>query len=211
MFIYRTQTYTLIPSQYPDGQADDDKYAAACEMYLSAYALGDANVQTYRNAMTSSSHFTKMSQWDWATVTGAGTLSLYAVKDNGLTESEMISIKTNIKSFADSIASAIESEGYPSNLSYQNGFSQYPWGSNSFIMNRMIALAYAHEMTGDNSYQDYLLRSMDYIMGSNAMDISYVTGYGAKAVSRELSLLFLVHQLYVHKLTLIGFTGDGYS
>ena len=131
--------------------------------------------------MTSSSHFTKMSQWDWATVTGAGTLSLYAVKDNGLTESEMNSIKTNIQNFADSIASAIESEGYPSNLSYQNGFSQYPWGSNSFIMNRMIALAYAHEMTGDNSYQDYLLRSMDYIMGSNAMDISYVTGYGAKA------------------------------
>ena len=48
-------------------------------------------------------------------------------------------------------------------------------------MNRMIALAYAYEITSDDSYQDYLLRSMDYIMGTNAMHTSYVTGYGEKA------------------------------
>jgi endoglucanase len=48
-------------------------------------------------------------------------------------------------------------------------------------MNRMIALAYAYEITSDVSYQKYLLRSMDYVMGTNAMDISYVTGYGEKA------------------------------
>ena len=48
-------------------------------------------------------------------------------------------------------------------------------------MNRMITLAYAYEITGNATYQKYLLRSMDYIMGTNAMDISYITGYGAKA------------------------------
>mmetsp|Transcript_30370 Transcript_30370/g.52628 ORF Transcript_30370/g.52628 Transcript_30370/m.52628 type:complete len:1046 (+) Transcript_30370:903-4040(+) len=165
---------------YPDGQIDDDRYAAACEMYLTAYALEDTTIMRYKTTMMASSYFTQMSQWDWATVTGAGTLSLYAV-DNDLAESDQMWIETNIVNFAKQIRMAVDSEGYPSNLNYGSEFAQYPWGSNSFIMNRMIALAYAYEITGDISYQKYLLRSMDYIMGTNAMDISYVTGYGEKA------------------------------
>merc|ERR1712008_524754 len=95
-------------------------------------------------------------QWDWATVTGAGTLSLYAV-DNDLATSDQMWIKTNIVNFADQIKMAIDSEGYPSNLNFGSEFGQYPWGSNSFIMNRMIALAYAYEITEKISYQKYLL------------------------------------------------------
>ena len=66
-------------------------------------------------------------------------------------------------------------------MNYPSEFRQYPWESNLFAMNRMIALAYAYEITGDISYQKYLLRLMDYIMGTNAMDVLYVTGYGDKA------------------------------
>lgn len=166
---------------YPDSNADDDRYAAACEMYLTAYALGDVDVVgIYKAATTSSQFFTAMGQWDWKTVAGAGTLSLHAV-ENDLTDSDKMWIRLNIVHFANKVKTAIDAEGYPSNLNYGAEFAQYPWGSNSFVMNRMIALAYAHEITGEVSYQKYLLRSMDYIMGTNAMDISYVTGYGAKA------------------------------
>jgi len=165
---------------YPDGAISDDRYAAACEMYLTAYALGDSTVQSYKSAMTQSSHFKAMGQWDWATVAAAGTLSLYAVS-NDLSSAEKTSIEANIISFADQIKASIDAEGYPSNLAFPSEYSKYPWGSNSFIMNRMIALAYAFEITSDVSYQKYILRSMDYIMGTNAMDISYVTGYGEKA------------------------------
>ncbi len=67
---------------YPDGQIGDDLYAAACEMYLTALAIGDSGMQTYKDAMRGSSFFTKIDQWDWATVTGAGTLSLFAVEND---------------------------------------------------------------------------------------------------------------------------------
>ena len=90
-------------------------------------------------------------------------------------------IETNIIAFADKIKQAVDDEGYPSNLNYPSEFSRYPWGSNSFIMNRMIVLAYAYEITRNITYQQYLMRSMDYIMGVNAMDISYVTGYGKRS------------------------------
>jgi len=165
---------------YPDGQIGDDLYAAACEMYLTALAIGDSGVQTYKNIMRSSSFFTKIVQWDWATVTGAGTLSLFAV-ENDLSSEDKLSIETNIVSFANSVKNSIDSEGYPSNLDFQKFGGNYPWGSNSFIMNRAIALAYAYEVTGDVMYQDYILRTLDYVMGVNAMHISYVTGYGDKS------------------------------
>merc|ERR1711933_412389 len=165
---------------YPDSQISDDEYAAACEMYLTALALGlTSDAASYKSIVTSSGHFGQIDQWDWGTVNGAGTLSLYAV-DNDLSENQKESIENSIIGFADDIKRAIDQEGYPSNLNFSE-FSRYPWGSNSFIVNRMIALAYAHEITGDISYQKYLLRSMDYVMGTNAMDISYVTGYGEKA------------------------------
>lgn len=165
---------------YPDGQIDDDSYAAAVEMYLTAYALGDSSAQVYKSAMMSSPFFKYVGQWDWASVAAAGTLSLYAV-DNDLSTADRQAIEANIVAFADDIKNAIDSEGYPSNLNFPSEYSAYPWGSNSFIMNRMIVLAYAFEVTADVTYQKYLLRSMDYIMGTNAMNVGYVTGYGEKA------------------------------
>eukprot|EP00804_Cyclotella_cryptica_P030144 CCRYP_009578-RB/>CCRYP_009578-RB protein AED:0.10 eAED:0.10 QI:327/0.69/0.64/1/0.76/0.71/14/317/1376 len=165
---------------YPDSMFDDDRYAAACEMYLTAFGLGDQSAETYKIAMMSSSYYKKIDQWDWATVYGAGTLSLYAAESD-LSSTDKASIETNIVAFADKITQAVDNEGYPSNLGFPNEFSRYPWGSNSFIMNRAVVLAYAYEITGNVSYQNYLLRSMDYIMGVNAMGISYVTGYGEKS------------------------------
>lgn len=67
---------------YPDSQIDDDRYAAACEMYLTALAFGDSSMQAYKDAMMTSPHYTHVSQFDWATVTGTGTLSLYAVEND---------------------------------------------------------------------------------------------------------------------------------
>lgn len=161
---------------YPDGQISDDEYAAAVEMYLTAYALQEVNVTTYKSKMQASSHYKGMGQWDWASVMGAGTLSLYAVA-NDLSLSDKQDIEVNIVDFANSIIDTLNLEGYPSNI---KGGSEtpYPWGSNSFIMNRIIALAYAYEITYDTSYLVYMMRSMDYIMGVNAMHLSYVTGYG---------------------------------
>ena len=165
---------------YPDGQIDDDRYTAAVEMYLTAYALGDPMVQTYKSAMTQSNYFKHVGQWDWASVAAAGTLSLYAV-ENDLSATERSSIESNIVAFADKIKEAIDNEGYPSNLAFGSEFPKYPWGSNSFIVNRMIALAYAFEITNDIIYQKYILRSMDYLMGTNPMHVGYVTGYGERA------------------------------
>lgn len=164
---------------YGDGNTVDDRYTAAAEMYLTAYNLGDADVTAYKSALQSSAHYKEMSHWDWGTVTGAGTLSLYAVS-NDLSAQDMTDIENNIVAFADATIAVLNAEGYPSSINGnpQTGEPVYPWGSNSFLTNRAIALAYAYEITGNDVYQKAILRTMDYLLGVNAMRLSYITGYG---------------------------------
>lgn len=54
------------------------------------------------------------------------------------------------------------------------------WGSNGGILNRAILLATAHDMTGDARYRIAVTDALDYVLGRNPLDRSYVTGYGAR-------------------------------
>ncbi|MCE7082451.1 glycoside hydrolase family 9 protein [Streptomyces sp. ST2-7A] len=162
---------------YGDSKTTDDRYAAAVELYLTAGALGDSSVSAYRSAVTGSPHYGEMGQFDWAEVAGAGTLSLLTV-DNDLPAADLARMESNLRSFADSVIGVLGNEGYPAAIP---GSSPYPWGSNSFIANRMLVLGTAHDVTGEADYLRAMHRAMDYLMGNNAMRLSYVTGYGAFA------------------------------
>jgi len=53
-------------------------------------------------------------------------------------------------------------------------------GFNSFILNQMIVMGYAYDFTGDSKYLDGMFDGISYLLGRNAMDQSYVTGYGER-------------------------------
>src|SRR5690606_19365597 len=55
-----------------------------------------------------------------------------------------------------------------------------PWGSNSNILNRAIILALAHDFTGNEEYRSAVIDAMDYVLGRNPLDQSYVAGYGER-------------------------------
>src|SRR5690606_8438804 len=57
-------------------------------------------------------------------------------------------------------------------------------GSNSNILNRAIVLALAHDFTGDARYRDAAIDAMDYILGRNPLDRSYVSGFGTRPFER---------------------------
>ena len=56
--------------------------------------------------------------------------------------------------------------------------TQYPWGSNSSILNRGIILGLAQRFTGEDRYRDGAVDTLDYVLGRNALGQSYVTGFG---------------------------------
>lgn len=68
------------------------------------------------------------------------------------------------------------------------------WGSNGRILNNLVVLAAAHEVTGERRFADAVAMGMDYVFGRNALGQCYVTGYGTD-MTRHLRTRQFGHDL----------------
>ncbi|MCL4265379.1 MAG: glycoside hydrolase family 9 protein [Anaerolineae bacterium] len=158
---------------YDDTDVSDEFYWAAAELYITT---GDTN---YLAAMSSSPHYLTIpdgaSALSWQQVAGLGTISL-ALAPNDLPTATMQQARQAIIDTADDYVAARDGEGYL--LPYAPGL--YPWGSNSSVVNNMLILALAYDFTAVPTYFDAVSDGMDYLLGRNPNDQSYVTGYGER-------------------------------
>ncbi len=185
---------------YGDSEVRDDFYWAACELYAST---GDAAYLTdlsgYKDAFKLTNNLSggenngSFSSFNWGCTAGLGTLSLYLNQD-GLSDTQVKSIKDTIVSTADSYIAEENKQGH--GIPYhgakftdainigvdENGdlieVDGYEWGSNSFVINNAIVMAYAYDIAKDNTYINGVTTALDYIFGRNGIDFSYVSGYG---------------------------------
>ncbi len=175
---------------YGDDDVTDEFYWAACELYITT---GDA---AYLTDMSASSWYLQIpvslgggesvgtyGSFDWGHVSAPGNLSLVlnsAVLDDGSYET----LKTSVMSAADTYVGREQMQGFgqpyaPSSISYDNSNVGYIWGSNSFVADNSIVISYAYLVSGDEAYIDGVTSGLDYLLGRNPMDLSYVTGYGS--------------------------------
>jgi len=74
-------------------------------------------------------------------------------------------------------------------ISSENAFEiamrpyNFRWGSNMTVLTNADKLAFAYVLTGEVKYKNYAATQIDYILGRNAMNTSYVTGNGENAYS----------------------------
>ncbi len=78
-------------------------------------------------------------------------------------------------------------KAHPYGMPYAPDAHTYDWGSSHQILNNAVVLATAYDITGAAKYRDGALQSMDYILGRNALNISYVTGYGEVSAQNQHS------------------------
>ena len=176
---------------YNDDYVEDEFYWVACELYITT------GKSEYKDYLMDSPHYLEMPAkmagtnedgglwgcFTWGTTAGLGTVSL-ALVENGLPESEILKARNNIAKAANAWLDNIEDQGYRLPIKQaEDERSGYPWGSNSFILNMMIVMGYAKDFTGDSIYLDGILDSMSYLLGRNAMDQCYVTGYGERPLT----------------------------
>ena len=57
----------------------------------------------------------------------------------------------------------------------------FNWGSNSSAANQGVWLLHAYYLTGNEKYYTAALKALDYLLGKNPLDMSFVTGYGSKS------------------------------
>ena len=68
--------------------------------------------------------------------------------------------------------------------------AQYAWGSSSSVANNLVVVGVAYDLTGDLKYSRSVLEGMDYLLGRNGLNQSYVTGWGEVASHQQHSRWF---------------------
>ncbi|WP_244648375.1 glycoside hydrolase family 9 protein [Ruminiclostridium herbifermentans] len=131
--------------------------------------------------------------FDWCNTAGLGTLSL-SMFTNGLSASDVATARANIIKAADEFILIANSQGYgvpikectiDGLITNSNGEVSstvgFPYNSNSFILNEAIVMAYAFDYSyQNNKYLNGMVEAMDYLLGRNPRNQSYITGYGDK-------------------------------
>jgi endoglucanase len=160
---------------YGDRDASDELYWAAAELFITT------GEEQYAQAMRASPHFLAAPTADgagdiaWPQVRTLGTISL-AVVPNRLAAGERERARTNLIQAAERYVAQSRSEGYA--IPYSA--TEYKWGSNSDVLNRGIVLGLAYGFTQKEAFRDGALDALDYVLGRNPLDQSYVSGYGAR-------------------------------
>ncbi|NJQ03846.1 glycoside hydrolase family 9 protein [Streptomyces zingiberis] len=163
---------------YEDDTNADDRYAAAAELYLTALRRSDASAAAFRKTVTGSPHYGEVTRrFSWQRTATTGTLSLLTVR-NDLPAADLRRMTGRLRAEAGRILTVLGAEGYPVPL--ESG-RPYPWGSNSAVVNSVLLLGTAYDLTGDRRVLRGAHRAMDYLLGTNALGLSYITGYGARS------------------------------
>lgn len=177
---------------YGDNYSDDEFYWAACELYTTTgdnkYLSDIKNNENYLKMQTSIDKgecVDTVGTFDWGNTAALGNMTLYLNKEN-VSDIDFDTLENNIVEAADKYLDMQSNQGYglpygQSTINYSDKDTGYVWGSNSFVLDNSVVTAYAYNVTGDESYLYGVESAMDYILGRNANDYSYVTGYGVHA------------------------------
>jgi endoglucanase len=170
---------------YEDDYVTDEFYWAAAELYITT---GDApylkdleanpHNEKFRNAAGTTSLMT------WQTVDALGVISL-AVVPNELPKAERDRQRKRLVAEADGYLAHAKKEGYgvPFDPGNQDGKPSYPWGSNSFVATNAMVMALAYDFTKKPEYKSGVAAAANYLLGTNPMGQSYVSGYGEKPLT----------------------------
>jgi endoglucanase len=172
---------------YNDSKVSDEFYWAAAELYLTT---GEKQYAT--DVLASPEHTADVfgsGAFDWASTAAAGRLDL-ALVPNRLPG--LAAVKASVVRGADKYLAIQRDQAY--GVPYAPANNMWDWGSNSAILNNLVVLSAGFDLTGRDRYRDGVLTGFDYLFGRNALNQSYVTGYGEVSSQNEHS------RWYAHEL-----------
>jgi len=155
---------------YDDDDVTDEFYWAAAELYLTTK---DAEYEDYLLASPlSTADVFSTTGFDWGHTAALGQLDLATVP-NGYPDRD--AIVASVVSTADALIAVQAEQGFGQPLPAD----AFVWGSNATVLNNEVVIATAYDLTGDPRYLEAARTGMDYILGRNGLNRSYVTGYGS--------------------------------
>ncbi|WP_422371262.1 glycoside hydrolase family 9 protein [Hoeflea sp.] len=169
---------------YQDDQVSDEFYWAASELFI---ATGD---QAWLDRLKASPHWDGTvfapDGFNWRSTAALGRLHLASLPSK-LGKADLERIRDSVIDATEGYIRTQNGEAFGVMYNPPQGFG---WGSNHSMIQNMIVVATAYDITGDRRYLQAVRESMDYLLGRNALGISYVTGYGSYFAERQYSNIF---------------------
>ena len=178
--LYASESDGIGGGAYNDTKVDDDFYWAAAELFISTREKKFADA-----VLASPVHTADVfgpGAFDWASTAAAARIDLALVPNN---------LPGRYKVRASVVAGAEKylkiQNAHPYGVPYAPANNSWDWGSNSLILNNLVVVASAYDITGRDKFRTAVYEGMDYILGRNALNQSYVTGYGEVASQNQHS------------------------
>lgn len=155
--------------EYGDANLADEFAWAAAELYITT------KKDDYYTAMKPTE--TQITVPSWGDVRGLGWVSLAHHREHLSAIADQQLIASRINELATTLQSAWAASAY--RVTMQN--NDFKWGSNSVALGQAMMLVQAYRLNGKREYLDAAQSMLDYVLGRNATDTSFVTGFGKKS------------------------------
>jgi endoglucanase len=153
--------------QYEDKQVVDERFAAAAEL-----ALTTSDTALFRPFREHIARRATVSSWQ-----DVGTLGIYTILTHPtFFVAEQAAAKSVLTDSATKLRERVRSTGYATPIDS----ADFVWGSNAVQCMQGIHMAHAFAATGDTSFLEGAEAALDYVLGRNPIDSSYVTGDGIR-------------------------------
>ncbi len=154
--------------EYGDWEDKSNRYWAAAEMYV---LTGNEKYHDDLKKLLSGNF--RLAGLGYGDTGGFGSFT-YALFAKNADEKIVSHIKNDFIYKADELKAVADEGGYGIAMMTEN----YHWGSNMDVMKNGMIFIIADFFSGEKRYASYIQRLADYLMGYNALGISYVTGTG---------------------------------
>ena len=157
---------------YGDGELSDELFWAAAELWATT---GEGS---YGEVVTASPYMPAAGKP--AEAPGWGSTSTLGVISLALSDKVPPPVRDAARAGVVAAADRYAAEDLQAGYRLPDAGTRYVWGSNGVVMNRAMVLGLAYDFTGKAAYRQAAADAMDYVLGRNPLDQSYVTGWGAR-------------------------------
>lgn len=158
----------IVTGEYGDSKLDDEWAWAAAELYIST------GKDSYYRALKPDSVTAAVPSW--GNVRGLAWMSLahHRARLTPLADRKLIASRI------DGLAAGLAREWNASAYRVAMQGPDFVWGSNAVALNQSMMLLQAYRLNGKADYLHAAQAGLDYVLGRNATEYSFVTGFGAR-------------------------------
>ena len=160
--------------QYGDNTDLDERLWAACELFETT------GENVYHNYVISNYNTGGIinSTQGWRNIKNLGLLIYLNSVQSAASQTLKNNIRNSLTTYCNTLVGRVVTNGF--GVSINPG--EYNWGSNSDVLNKALLLIYGYKETGNLNYYESALMQINYILGCNAHNISFLTGVGENSV-----------------------------